>query len=132
MFSTRDNIGQYSSLELAFGDTNGWQAGDLATHPIGTTSTSFDALDAVVSHLSNQTQYPNLSNITLVGHGGGGQLLQRYAAVGPDPSPHIHVRYVVGDPSSSAYFTSDRASGIKKTGTKSSCPDYNIWRYGYE
>ena len=47
-FSTKYNSGQYSDEQLAFGDTNGWQAGDPATHPTGTKLTSIDALDAFV------------------------------------------------------------------------------------
>lgn len=72
---------QYSSNELAWDDVNGWQAGDVATHPSGTKLTSFDALDALVALFANSTSYPAMKNITVVGHGGGGQLNQRYAMV---------------------------------------------------
>jgi pimeloyl-ACP methyl ester carboxylesterase len=72
---------QYSANELAWGDTNAWQAGDIANHPTGTQLTSFDALDALVDEFSDLTKYPAMKNITVVGHGGGGQLNQRYAMV---------------------------------------------------
>jgi hypothetical protein len=72
---------QYSSSELAWGDINAWQAGDVATHPTGTTLSSFDALEALVNTFANSTTYPAMKNITVVGHGGGGQLNQRYAMV---------------------------------------------------
>ena len=50
-----------------------------------------------------------MKNITMIGHGGGAQLINRYAATGKDPqSPKIYIRYVVGDPSSSPYFTEHR------------------------
>jgi pimeloyl-ACP methyl ester carboxylesterase len=80
-FSTIFNSGQYSSSELAWDDVNGWQAGDTATHPTGTTLTSFDALDALVDLFADTSAYPAMKNITVVGHGGGGQLIQRYAMV---------------------------------------------------
>lgn len=68
-FSEKYNLGQYTDSELAWGDVNAWQAGDVATHPQGTTSTAFDALDAVMEAFANQTTYPNLTNLTFVGHG---------------------------------------------------------------
>lgn len=78
-FSTVLNSGQYTSDQLAWGDINAWQAGSVATHPAKTTLTSFDALDAIVAQLSDQSTFPSLTNITVVGHGGGGQLNMRYS-----------------------------------------------------
>lgn len=78
-FSTVLNSGQYTLDQLAWGDINAWQAGSVATHPSSTTLTSFDALDAIVAQLANQSTYPSLTNITVIGHGGGGQLNQRYS-----------------------------------------------------
>jgi hypothetical protein len=43
--------------------------------------TSFDALDALVAEFADSSKYPAMKNITFVGHGGGGQLNQRYAMV---------------------------------------------------
>lgn len=70
---------QYANQELAWDDVNGWQAADVATHPVGTKLTSFDALDAFVAEFANSAKYPALKNLTIVGHGGGGQLIQRYS-----------------------------------------------------
>jgi len=80
-FSTKYNSGQYSKNQLAWGDVNAWQAGDIATSPSGTTLTSFDALDALVEEFTNSTKYPAMTNVTVVGHGGGAQLNQRYSMV---------------------------------------------------
>ncbi|UZJ57604.1 hypothetical protein CBS101457_006924 [Exobasidium rhododendri] len=134
-FSTKYNSGQYASDELAWDDVNGWQAGDVATHPSGTTLTSFDALDALTAEFSNQARYPALKNITFVGHGGGGQLIQRYAMVSADAPSGLHIRYIHGDPSSCAYFTTDRPIKMSDNDvipTKSSCQYYNTWRYGFD
>ncbi|CAD6891305.1 unnamed protein product [Tilletia controversa] len=132
-FSTIFNKDQYTSNQLAWADVNAWQAGEVATHPKKTTSSSFDALDAFIDEFSNTSKYPNLKNLTLVGHGGGGQLMARYAMVGKDTPSSLSIRYIVGDPSSNAYFTKDRPSDVPKSvASKKKCPDYNQWRYGYD
>ncbi|UZJ55652.1 hypothetical protein CBS101457_004972 [Exobasidium rhododendri] len=134
-FSTIFNSGQYSNTELGWDDVNGWQAGDTATHPSGTTLTSFDALDALVEVFANTTTYPAMKNVTVVGHGGGGQLNQRYAMVAKSNPPNVHVRYIHGDPSSCAYFTTDRPTQMNSgyaLPSKASCQYYNTWRYGFD
>ncbi|UZJ51884.1 hypothetical protein CBS101457_001204 [Exobasidium rhododendri] len=134
-FSTILNSGQYSSDELAWGDVNAWQAGDIATHPNNTVLTSFDALDALVDNFSNSTKYPAMKNVTVVGHGGGGQLISRYAMVAKDAPANLHVRYIHGDPSSCAYFTTDRPTAMSSgydLPSPSSCDYFNTWRYGFD
>lgn len=126
---------QYSKNELAWGDTNAWQASDIATHPKGTKLTAFDALDALVDEFANSTRYPAMKNITFVGHGGGGQLNQRYAMAAKDGPSNIHIRYIHGDPSSCAYFTTHRPVQISNDynlPSKTTCEYYNTWRYGFE
>lgn len=55
-------------------------------------------------------------------------MIQRYASVSRDPPSNIHVRYIHGDASSSAYFTDNRpASSVKKA----DCPRYRDWRYAF-
>lgn len=129
-FSTVYNKGQYDDDDLAWGDRNAWQSGSLATHPKNTNVSSIDALDAVIEHYSNLDIYPSMKNITVVGHGGGGQLVQRYAVVAKDTPDHIHVRFIHGDPSSCVYFTKHRS--FPEHGDKKKCKYYNTWRYGFE
>lgn len=144
-FSKKYNKGQYKKNQLAWDDLNAWQPGGRATHPEGTKLNSFDAIDGLIGWHADKDRYPNLKNITIVGHGGGGQLTQRYAAVGKDAPDHIHIRYVHGDASSCMYFTEDRpilegatlakGSKVSKDSTEKSkedCPDYNKWRYGFD
>lgn len=131
-FSTKYNSGQYTRNQLAWGDVNAWEAGSTATHPDGTNCTSIDALDALVAEFSSRDKYPRVENVTIVGHGGGGQLAQRYAMLGASPPSHVHVRYIHGDPSSCAYFTTDRpTSAEEKLPTARNCKLYNDWRYGF-
>src|ERR1700712_1499516 len=63
------SLQQFDENTLAFGDTNGWQAGDIAVHPQGTRLTSIDALDAILDEFKNKDLYPSITNVTFVGHG---------------------------------------------------------------
>jgi pimeloyl-ACP methyl ester carboxylesterase len=135
-FSEKLNSGQYNSNMMAWEDVNAWQAGDPASHPEGTKLTSFDALDALVEEFMDEDKYPSMKNITVVGHGGGGQLNVRYAMVAKTPSKgNAHIRYIHGDPSSAAYFTRNRAQKIssgEQLPTRDDCEYYNTWRYGFD
>lgn len=131
-YSTILNSGQYGDSELAWPDVNAWQAGDPANHPSSTTQTSFDALDAFVAEFSDQSKYPSMRNLTFVGHGGGGQLISRYAMIAKDAPCNLHIRYISGDPSSNAYFTSDRPVNSSDPNAIQDCPTYNTWRYGFD
>lgn len=133
-FSARDNSGQYDNNTLAWADVNAWQAGEKAIHPAGTSVSSFDALDSLANKFLDVTQYPRLQKLTIIGHGGGGQLIQRYATVGTvDSNDRVHIRFIHGDPSSCNYFTTDRPTISGQTlPTKDSCPTYNTWRYGFD
>ena len=132
-YSKKLNKGQYQDNTLAWDDPNTWQAGEAASHPKGTGATAFDALDAIVEHFANKDKFPSLKNITIVGHGGGAQLINRYAAVGTTPDRDgLHIRYVIGDPSSSPYFTKDRPELDNNDQSKDGCKGYNTWRYGFD
>lgn len=133
-YSTRLNLGQYTTSQLAWADTNVWQAGQAANHPSASNVTSFDALDALLAEFSDTSKYPSMKLITFVGHGGGGQLISRYAMAGAGlpSSSRIQLRYVVGDPSSNPYYTLDRPLQDHSVANKSTCPLYNRWRYGFD
>lgn len=103
-----------------------WPGGSpaLAPAPIS----SYAVFDAMVARLSDRTRFPKLKEIVIAGHSAGGQIVQRYAAVGRAPqldsgSP-VPVHLVVANPSSYFYFSDDRPVHV------SNCPDYNQWRYG--
>lgn len=131
-YSAKLNSGQYKKDELAWDDINAWQAGEAAIHPSGSTESSFDALDALFDEFSDKSTYPNLEELVFVGHGGGGQLINRYGIVAKDmSSDSLSVRFIAGDPSSSAYFTDDRPTTNPDMASKSTCPLYNTWRYGF-
>ena len=98
---------------------------------------AFEVIDDWLTQLTDPKLFPNLKNIVVVGHSGGGQFVQRYAMVGKfTPKRKLQIRFVVSAPSSYAYssgqrynsrtkrFANPRDSIIKK------CPRYNNWGYG--
>jgi pimeloyl-ACP methyl ester carboxylesterase len=108
----------------------GWEGGDLsidANHV-----SSFEALDAILAKLADRTLFPNLKEVVIAGHSGGGQVAQRYAIAGKGEQSltklGIGVRYVVANPSSYAYFGKDRPEAK----IAASCPGYNKWKYGMD
>ena len=106
----------------------GWEGGDaaLAPNPVS----SFEALDAILAKLSDRRVFPNLKQVVVAGHSGGGQVAQRYAIAGKGEAAlsrqHIDIRYVVANPSSYAYFSGERP--LPKVAA--SCSGYDNWKYG--
>jgi hypothetical protein len=111
-----------------------WSAGEPALGPIRLST--FDVIDGLLTILGDRRRFPNLRAIVLVGHSGGGQLLNRYAIVGKQVgmlgSMGVHVRFVIANPSSYFYFSDDRplSDGSFAPFRGSSCPNFNHWRYG--
>lgn len=108
----------------------GWEGGDaaLAPNPVS----SFEALDAILTKLSDRRIFPNLKQVVVAGHSGGGQVAQRYAIAGKGEAAlsrqHIDIRYVVANPSSYAYFSKERPVPA----IAASCVGYNNWKYGMD
>lgn len=102
-----------------------WPGGSdaLAPAPIST----YDVFDAMIARLSDARRFPKLREIVIAGHSAGGQIVQRYAAVGNAPAldaGRIPVRLIVSNPSSYFYFSDWRPF------PPHNCPEYNSWRYG--
>src|ERR1700749_1470873 len=108
----------------------GWEGGEPALGP--TPASSFDALDAILAKLADRQTFPNLKEVVVAGHSGGGQVVQRYAIAGQAEASlnaaGIAVRYVVANPSSYAYFDNKRPDPE----IAASCPRYNDWKYGMD
>jgi pimeloyl-ACP methyl ester carboxylesterase len=112
-----------------------WEGGENATGPAAISS--FDAIDAVLARLADRLLFPDLVQVVLAGHSGGGQILQRYAVVGRGEVAltrvGVRVRYVIANPSSYVYFSEDRplstTSFARYTG---SCKGFNHWKYGVQ
>jgi pimeloyl-ACP methyl ester carboxylesterase len=108
----------------------GWEGGEPAVGP--TPASSFDALDAILARLADRRLFPDLKQVVVAGHSGGGQVVQRYAIAGQGEAAltkqNIGVHYVVANPSSYAYFSAERP----EPSIAASCPGYNNWKYGME
>jgi pimeloyl-ACP methyl ester carboxylesterase len=113
-----------------------WMGGDDASASMRVSS--FDVIDAVLAHLADRTIFPKLATVVLAGHSGGGQLLQRYAAVAKGDAPllaqGVKIKWIVSNPSTYLYFTADRPT---KTGQfapfdASQCQLFNLWKYGMD
>jgi pimeloyl-ACP methyl ester carboxylesterase len=110
-----------------------WEAGENAVEP--SAISSFDAIDAVLAQLAERSQFPNLTQVVLAGHSGGGQVLQRYAVVGRGETAlskaGVKVRYVIANPSSYVYFSEDRPLTTSEFAHyDGSCVGFNLWKYG--
>jgi pimeloyl-ACP methyl ester carboxylesterase len=107
-----------------------WEAGEPATRPAPISS--YEAIDAILQRLSGRALFPNLREIVLAGHSGGGQIVQRYAVAGHEVAAvekaGIALRYVVANPSSYVYFDAYRPV----TGGANRCPEFNNWKYGLQ
>ena len=92
----------------------GWMGGDPATDPAPLSA--FAAIDGVLAFLQRR---PVIRRVILVGHSGGGQVVQRYAMLGDTPAG---LRFVVANPSSYAFLGPERP--------ESPCPGHDDWKYG--
>lgn len=107
-----------------------WMAGGGALAPAGLSS--FDVFDAIIDKLNDRSRFPNLKEIVIAGHSGGGQVVQRYAVLRHPPGAgerdSVPVRFVVANPSSYAYFDAWRPEHVNSA----DCPAYNTWKYGLD
>jgi hypothetical protein len=113
-----------------------WSSGLPALGPAP--ESSFAAIDALLARLGDRTQFPNLTEIVVAGFSAGGQLIQRYVAVGKGEDAigrgGVALRFVVGSPSSFAYFGDARPGpdgAAAAFAGAASCPQYNNWKYGF-
>jgi hypothetical protein len=109
--------------------SRGWEEGAPAQSPASPPAnappaSSYDVLDDIVAKLSNASAFPALRRIVLVGHGGGAQMLARYAVVmrsrqGPP------VSFVIANAGTYLYPTTTRPVQLD-------CPGFNLWKYGLD
>ncbi|AJW45207.1 alpha/beta fold hydrolase [Ralstonia mannitolilytica] len=114
---------------------DGWIGGFNATNAPYTGLSSLQVLDDLIAYITDPTRAPNVKRVTVAGHSGGGQIVQRYAVLNNVDEGirkrGIDLRYVVANPSSYLYFTPERprGKGFGRYDT-SVCPDYDHYKYG--
>ncbi|MFZ6769408.1 hypothetical protein ACO0LM_20345 [Undibacterium sp. Di26W] len=117
----------------------GWTGGDVAQAAAGVPAdlSSLRVLDDLALMVADKKRFPLVSKINFVGHSGGAQLIHRYAVLNHVDdrlrSQGLDVQYVVANPSSYLYFTSDRpsAKGFAPYDT-TVCANYDDYRYGMQ
>lgn len=119
---------------------DGWQNGgdSLATPPAKPIS-AFTVIDLMVLYLSDKKTFPDMKQITIVGHGAGGDFVQRYAASGRAASvmgaDSPQLRFLVANASSYLYMTGLRPRAGKggfTTPDAATCPAFNGYPYGVD
>lgn len=107
---------------------NDWMGGGLSSAPFALSS--YAALDQIIARLGDRRQFPDVKDVVIAGHSGGAQVVQRYALLNQDQpelaAAGVHVRYVIANPSSYAYFDERRPVAFSHAG----CPTFNRWKYG--
>jgi len=114
----------------------GWNGGwDAANWP--RPLSSFEPIDDMLAALLDTARFPRLQRITIAGHSGGGQIVHRYAVLNTmDEKVRAagkRINYVIANPSSYLYFTSERPLADGKGFAPfdaQNCPGYDDYRYG--
>ncbi|MCP4005014.1 MAG: alpha/beta hydrolase [bacterium] len=146
-FLAESDIERHSLQDkLLYWASSGWKKGNTSRSTGGNARpfriSSFGVLDRILLRLGDRHAFPRVRKIVVVGHSAGGQFTNRYAAGGAaeaklaESRPDLSFRYVVANPSSYLYFSSERA----REGTPDSffvpdsanCPDYDDYHYGLQ
>jgi len=139
-FLISDDIDQYNVPSDILYWTSGWKSGDISqNYP---QISSYAVTDEIIRSFFDRSKFPNVNRITVIGHSAGGQFTNRYAAGNQIEqqanSLGIAMRYVVANPSSYIYFSSDRPKGTTtdfaplNSSQISGCPGYNTYKYGLD
>lgn len=110
--------------------TGEWQEG--ADSLEGSKTSSFAVLDEVLELASRN--FPNAGSIFLAGHSSGGQIINRYVALGANIADSDRLAFIVMNPSTYVYVDDRRAHDDgtfrRPDGTSARCPEFDEWKYG--
>lgn len=119
-----------------FWTSGGWKRGHLSSSagPAPRVS-SYDAVDRILSIVTDRTSFPEVDDVVVTGHSAGGQVAHRFAATSRVEDGHagVHYRYVVANPSTFVYLGPERdgPNGFQVP-ADGACPEYDDWHYGLE
>jgi len=124
-----------------------WRLGGMARND--STTSSFDAMDAILLRIARRAEFPNLRAIVVAGHSAGGQFVTLYAMTNRvHDRLGVEVSYVVANASAYAYLDDRRPSStwLAKSSTldpsdttrivfarysgAQECPTYDSWPFG--
>ena len=108
-FFSRVNCHKNLRGKVALWDTqkHDWRRGDLSLGEHGVSS--YAVIDRIFELLADRARYPKLKHILLCGFSAGGQVVNRYVAVGKlAPAAHLKYSFAVGAPSSYLYVDGRR------------------------
>ena len=107
-----------------------WRCGDVSLGEHGVSS--YAVLDRICGLLSERDRYPKLKHILFCGFSAGGQVINRYVAVGrPVRREHLDHSFAVGGPSTYLYVDGRRpaADGAFRA-PEPEVPGYDDWHFG--
>jgi pimeloyl-ACP methyl ester carboxylesterase len=109
-----------------------WRYGGDAIWPeYARNYSSYNAMDQIVSIVSDRSRFPNIQHVAIIGHSSGGQFVQRWSLL----TAHWDHRFraVVANPSSYAYLFPMRFyDGQWQRPSLADCPQYNQWEWGLD
>lgn len=128
--------------DTLYWSSSGWKQGNTSNaspYPRPFNISSFEVVDLIIERLADDADYPNITEIVVVGHSAGGQFTQRYAAGGRAESAGregLSFRYVFANPSSYMYFSPERAVNgtldVFETPKTKRCGGYDNYKYGLD
>lgn len=113
-----------------------WAAGLAATKSHRALS-AFEVMDDLLLKVTDKVDFPAVTSVNVAGHSAGAQLVQRYAVLNHVDEQirarSLDLRYIVANPSSFLYFTTQRPSEKTfKDFAAAQCPAFNQYRYGMD
>jgi hypothetical protein len=131
----RDEGGAKTPDELAGGSYQGGREATCQAKPdlrVG----AFAATDALIEKLANKQRFPDLKDIVVMGHSGGGQFAGRYGLVTRvvQKHPNLRFKFVPSNPSSWAFLDGRRnvegRNWVSSGSEFDACRGYNTYQYG--
>lgn len=132
--ATQDKAKGFTDMPMW--NARGWSAGlDAKNTAFGLSA--FNVMDALLLKFTSPDQLPNVTSVIIAGHSAGAQFVQRYAVLNPIDeqvrSRSLDLRYIVANPSSFLYFTTQRPNAKTFTDFQAdNCPGFNQYRYGLQ
>ncbi|MCB1985814.1 MAG: hypothetical protein H6936_16535 [Burkholderiales bacterium] len=104
---------QQSDADMLYWEDGGggWRGGYNSVN--GAEVSSFSVIDVILQQINDN--FPNIKMVTVVGHSAGGQFVQRYAAINVKEQTlraDLKVKYVVANPSTYMYLSTDRPEPV--------------------